>query len=148
MLLGGCSLYDQYAQRRIEENARLDAQYKAQAEADRIRGEQMEKERQKKQDEQVNYLVAKSVVECSKAGFKKGTSEFNQCTYVSITDAVNEIKRRESEGRAVNLIANQQTQQQEQNRKQQFFDNYLNIMALYKQNNITCNTFGATTRCY
>lgn len=145
MLLGGCSLYDQYAQRRIEEKARLDSQYKAQTEAARVRGEEMERQRK---EQQFNYISAKANIECLRVGFKKGTNDFNQCTYVFSSDAENEIKRRESEERDANLTTNQQYQQQEQLRKQQFFDNYLNIMALNKQNNITCNTFGATTRCY
>ncbi len=145
MLLSSCSYYEQYSQQRIEEQTRLDAQYQEQAEADRMRGEEMERQRKEKQS---NYVSAKANVECLKAGFRKGTNDFNQCTYVFSSDAAGEIKRRELQERENSIVSSQIEFQQEQNRKQQFFNNYMGISALNKQNNITCNTISGTTRCY
>jgi len=134
LTISGCALYDQYAQDRIEEKARIEKEYEAQS-------EEMEKKNQIEREQQANYIASKAVVECLKSGFKKNTPEFNQCTYVSITDAVNEINNKK------NILALQE-KQQEENRKQQFFQNYLGAMAVYKQNNISCTRYGNTTNCY
>ena len=138
-LLCSCAYYEQYEKQRIEEHARLEEQYKADAEAQRRKNEEMEKEEQERRDELANYIASKAVVECLKIGFKKNTPEFNQCTYVSITEAVAEIKRQEQE----NILLVQQQKEQDNLRRREAMAGILMQMGnAYRQpQTLNCSAF-------
>lgn len=138
-LLCSCSYYEQYAQNRIAEQSRIAAQDKADAEAQRKKNKEIEKEEQERRDELVNYIASKAVVECLKIGFKKNTPEFNQCTYVSITEAVTEIKRQEQERI---LLAQHQKEQDNLRRREAMAGILMQMGNSYRQPQpVNCSAF-------